>query len=107
MIGAGIRGYVAAIRSSQLSQKVALIEKADVGCTYLNRGCIPTEALLATADLLENSSKAKEFGIRVGDVTVDFDRVIARKDAVVSWLSIPSELQSLRKEGGTSYIKPK
>jgi dihydrolipoamide dehydrogenase len=86
VIGAGIGGYVAAIRSSQLGQKVALIEKADVGGTCLNRGCIPTEALLAAAELLEKISKAEEFGIKVGDVAVDFSKVMARKEAVVNRL---------------------
>jgi dihydrolipoamide dehydrogenase len=86
VIGAGIGGYVAAIRSSQLGKKVALIEKADIGGTCLNRGCIPTEALLATADLLEKISKAEEFGIKVGNVAVDFGKVVGRKDDVVNRL---------------------
>jgi dihydrolipoamide dehydrogenase len=83
VIGSGIGGYVAAIRSSQLGKKVALIEKADIGGTCLNRGCIPVEALLATADLLEKIFKAEEFGIKVGNVAFDFDKIMERKDAVV------------------------
>jgi dihydrolipoamide dehydrogenase len=86
VIGAGIGGYVAAIRLSQLGKKVALIEKADIGGTCLNRGCIPTEALLTTADLLEKISQAEELGIKVSNVTVDFSKVVERKDAVVNRL---------------------
>lgn len=86
VIGAGIGGYVAAIRSSQLGKKVALIEKADVGGTCLNRGCIPTEALLTTADLLKKISQAEELGIKVSNVTVDFSKVMERKNAVVNRL---------------------
>jgi len=86
VIGAGIGGYVSAIRSAQLRLKVALIEKDTLGGTCLNWGCIPVKALLATADLLYKIRRSEEFGLPPVDVTVDFEKVMARKDAVVNRL---------------------
>ncbi|MCW4020737.1 MAG: dihydrolipoyl dehydrogenase, partial [Candidatus Bathyarchaeota archaeon] len=70
----------------QLGKRVALIEKDKVGGTCLNLGCIPTKALLATADLLSRVKRSEEFGILMGEVTVDFGKVMARKEAVVNRL---------------------
>ncbi len=86
VIGAGMGGYVSAIRSAQLGKKVALIEKEKLGGTCLNWGCIPTQTLLATADLLSKIKRSEEFGVHVGDVSIDLKKVMARKDAVVNRL---------------------
>jgi dihydrolipoamide dehydrogenase len=86
VIGAGIGGYVSAIRSAQLGKKVALVEKDKLGGTCLNWGCIPTKALLTTTGILSQVERAEEFGVHLGDVTIDFGKVLAKKDVVVSRL---------------------
>jgi len=86
VIGAGPGGYHAAIRAAQHGAKVALIEKNRLGGTCLNRGCIPTKALLASAHLLEKIEDSKEFGIEINDIHVDFTKVVERKNKVVNEL---------------------
>jgi dihydrolipoamide dehydrogenase len=84
IIGSGPGGYVAGIRAGQLGMKVAVIEKDPfVGGTCTHRGCIPTKALLENADIFEKIQRAKEFGITVGDVRLDFKAGQDRKQAVV------------------------
>lgn len=83
VLGGGPAGDVAALRAAQLGARVTLIERADLGGTCLNWGCIPTKSLLATADLLRRIRRAKEFGIEVGEVRIDFARMMERKDEVV------------------------
>src|SRR3989344_6110614 len=75
VIGGGPGGYVAAIRAAQLGAKVALIEKDKVGGACLNRGCIPTKALLACTSLFEKFQKAETFGISAKDVSIDLGKV--------------------------------
>jgi len=73
VIGSGPGGYVAGIRAGQLGMKVAVIEKDPfLGGTCLHRGCIPTKSLLENADIWTKIQKAKEFGITVGDVHLDW-----------------------------------
>ena len=86
IIGAGIGGYVSAIRSAQLGKTVILIEKDVVGGTCLNRGCIPTKTLLATTSFLDKVAKAEELGVHFEGLRVDFGKVMAKKDAVISRL---------------------
>lgn len=83
VLGGGPAGDVAALRAAQLGAAVTLVERAQLGGTCLNWGCIPTKALLATADLLRRIRRASDFGIEVGDVRVDFGRVMERKEEVV------------------------
>ena len=84
IIGSGPGGYVAGIRAGQLGMKVAVVEKDPfVGGTCLHRGCIPTKALLENADVWTKIQKAKDFGITVGDVTINFSEVQKRKQGVV------------------------
>jgi dihydrolipoamide dehydrogenase len=78
VIGSGPGGYVAAIRCAQLGLRTACIERAELGGICLNWGCIPTKALLKTAEVLEHAHRAKEFGILVDNVRVDFPAVIKR-----------------------------
>jgi dihydrolipoamide dehydrogenase len=89
VIGSGPGGYVAAVRAAQMGLATAVVERDPVGCggTCLLRGCIPTKALLHTADLLEDFRNAKEYGIVADKVTLDFPAVMARKSRVVTRLS--------------------
>lgn len=86
VIGGGPGGYVAAIASAQLGMKTVLVEKDALGGTCLNRGCIPTKALLHSAELYTNALEGKEYGIFAEKVSFDYAKVAARKDAVVARL---------------------
>lgn len=84
IIGSGPGGYVAGIRAGQLGLKVGVVERDPfLGGTCLHRGCIPTKALLENADIWQKIQKAKDFGITVGDVTIDWSAVQKRKQGVV------------------------
>ena len=85
-IGGGPGGYVAAIRASQLGLKTAVVEKAKLGGTCLHAGCIPTKALLRSAEIYTNTKNADEFGIIAPEVGVDFSKVQARKEATTDRL---------------------
>ncbi len=86
IIGGGPGGYVAAIRAAQLGGKVTLIEKEMIGGTCLNVGCIPTKALLQSAEALEQVKQAKKFGITATADGFDWSTVMKRKDRVVKQL---------------------
>ncbi|HBV88241.1 MAG TPA: dihydrolipoyl dehydrogenase [Desulfosporosinus sp.] len=86
VIGGGPGGYVAAIRLAQLGGKVAVVEKDRLGGTCLNRGCIPTKALIATIDKLTAVLDSGDFGIEVGKPTINFERAQARKAETVEKL---------------------
>ena len=87
VIGAGPGGYVAAIRASQLGQKVAIIERENLGGICLNWGCIPTKALLRSAEVFHLMHRAKEFGLKVEGASYDLDAVVARSRGVAKQLS--------------------
>lgn len=87
IIGGGPGGYVAAIRAAQLGKKTVVIEGADLGGICLNWGCIPTKALLKSAEVLRSAKKAKKFGVVVDGVDVDFPAVIQRSRQVAGSLS--------------------
>ena len=80
VLGGGPAGDVAALRAAQLGADVTLIERAELGGTCLNWGCIPTKSLLAGADLLRKIRQAADFGIRVGEPEIDFPRMMERKE---------------------------
>ena len=82
VIGGGPAGYAGAIRAGQLGKKVACIESERAGGTCLNWGCIPTKALLKSAELYQKIKKAEAFGITVKDVTFDFAKVMERSRGV-------------------------
>jgi dihydrolipoamide dehydrogenase len=85
IIGGGPGGYVGAIRAAQLGLKVALVEKDKrLGGTCGLRGCIPTKQMLMSAHIYEQMQHAKNFGVQVGDVKLDYPQVLKRKDAVVT-----------------------
>jgi len=83
IIGSGPGGYVAAVRASQLGMRVALVESGPLGGVCLNVGCIPTKALLHSADLLDEVREGKRFGISVEGLNFDLGGAMKHKDAVV------------------------
>jgi len=88
IVGSGPGGYVAAIRAGQLGLKTAIVERDPFfGGTCLHRGCIPTKALLHTADMLDEFAHAKTFGIVAGESKLDMPVVHQRKDKVVNQLA--------------------
>jgi dihydrolipoamide dehydrogenase len=87
VIGSGPGGYVAAIRCAQLGLKTACVERENLGGICLNWGCIPTKALLRSAELLETMHRAKEFGIIAGDIRPDFAAMIQRSRAIADKVS--------------------
>lgn len=87
VIGSGPGGYVAAIRASQLGMKVAVVEKAELGGICLNWGCIPTKALLKSAQVFEYISHSKDYGIDVKDASVDFTGMVKRSREVAGGMS--------------------
>ena len=86
VLGGGPGGYVAAIRAAQLGAKVALIEKDKVGGTCLNRGCIPTKALIACTNLYDKIRQAENYGIKTSIPSIDLKYVIDRKNKIVEKL---------------------
>ncbi len=87
VIGAGPGGYVAAIRAAQLGQKVAIVEREHLGGICLNWGCIPTKALLRSAEVFHMMHRAKEFGLAADNIRFDLDAVVARSRGVAKQLS--------------------
>lgn len=87
VIGSGPGGYVAAIRASQLGYKVAVVERESLGGICLNWGCIPTKALLKSAQVFEYINHAEDYGISVSDSKINFDNVISRSRAVADKMS--------------------
>ena len=87
ILGSGPGGYVTAIRASQLGLKVAVIEKENLGGICLNWGCIPTKALLKSAQVFEYINHAEDFGITVKDVNADFTNIIKRSRDVADGMS--------------------
>ena len=78
IIGGGPGGYVTAIRAAQLGFKTALVEKEHLGGVCLNWGCIPTKALLRSSEVYELINNASDFGLVVGDVKFDINKVVER-----------------------------
>lgn len=103
VLGSGPGGYPAAIRAAQLGKSVALIEAQDLGGTCLNRGCIPSKALIACAEKLKQIREAKEFGIEVKDVTFDYSFMVRRKDQIVT--RIRKSLEGLIVANGIKVIR--
>lgn len=86
VLGGGTGGYVAAIRAAQLGRTVAIVEKDKLGGTCLHRGCIPTKALLRSAELAAAFRESEEYGITAGPVSVHFPKVLERKQKIVDQL---------------------
>ncbi|MDR0357841.1 MAG: NAD(P)/FAD-dependent oxidoreductase, partial [bacterium] len=104
VIGSGPGGYVAAIHAARLGAKVAVVERqaAEWGGTCLNWGCIPTKALVQSAEVLAAVREAGSFGVRVGEPEVDWPTMQARKDRVVAGLR--KGVQGLLKANGVEMV---
>lgn len=87
VIGSGPGGYVAAIRAAQLGLKTAIVEKESLGGVCLNWGCIPTKALLKSAQVFEYINHAADYGITVNEASADFDAVVKRSRSVADGMS--------------------
>ena len=87
VIGAGPGGYVAAVRASQLGLKVAIVERENLGGICLNWGCIPTKAMLRSAEVFHLMHRAKEFGLSATGISYDLNAVVARSRGVAKQLS--------------------
>lgn len=87
VIGSGPGGYVAAIRASQLGMKTLVIEKADLGGVCLNWGCIPTKALLKSAQVFNYLQHASDYGIQAGESKADFGAMVKRSRDVASGMN--------------------
>jgi len=98
ILGGGPAGYVAAIRAAQLGAKVALVEAREIGGTCLNRGCIPTKALLKTGEVASLFNKSRELGFKSNVSSVDSGAAISRKNRVIKSLRLGLE-QLLAKNG--------
>ena len=103
VIGAGPGGYTAALRAAQLGVKVCLIERGELGGVCLNRGCIPTKTLVASAELYSRIKRATEFGIDTTDARPNMERIIGRKNDVVNRLV--SGIGFLMNKYGVDVIK--
>ncbi len=103
ILGGGPAGYAAAIRASQLGKKVCLIERYFPGGTCLNRGCIPTKAIIASISLYSKMKKAEKFGLKANDLSIDLEKVIERKNRVVKTLT--KGVEHLLKQSKVDVIK--
>jgi dihydrolipoamide dehydrogenase len=110
VLGSGPGGYVAAIRASQLGLKTAIVEKEALGGICLNWGCIPTKALLKSAQVFEYINHAKDYGITVGEGKPTFPAIVTRSRDVAKGMS--NGVQFLMKKNkidvimGTGTLKP-
>jgi dihydrolipoamide dehydrogenase len=103
VIGSGPGGYVAAIRAAQLGMKTAVIEKDVVGGRCLNYACIPAKAVLRVADVMQEVRDAGDFGVVVGEPTIDYDAVQARREKVIKTLT--GGVSGLFKKNSIEYIE--
>src|SRR5690606_29917238 len=103
VIGSGPGGYVAAIRASQLGQKVLVVEKAVVGGRCPTVACIPAKVGLRSAEVLDEARDAERFGLKVSGVEVDFKAIMERRHEVTSQMS--GGVAALLKKNGADYLE--
>jgi len=103
VVGSGPGGYVAAIRASQLGLKTAVIERAELGGICLNWGCIPTKALLKSANVFEYINHAADYGINIKGADADFPAIVKRSRDVAEGMS--NGIQFLMKKNKIDVIK--
>ncbi|WP_144547611.1 dihydrolipoyl dehydrogenase [Bacillus sp. X1(2014)] len=97
VLGGGTGGYVAAIRASQLGLKTAIVEKGKLGGTCLHQGCIPSKALLRSAEVFATTKHSEDFGVITSDVSINFGKVQERKNKIIDQLH--KGVQHLMKQG--------
>ncbi|WNB93605.1 dihydrolipoyl dehydrogenase [Bacillus sp. NEB1478] len=97
ILGGGTGGYVAAIRAAQLGKTVAVVEKGKLGGTCLHRGCIPSKALLRSAEVYKTAKKAADFGVEIEGLGLNFTKMQERKQSIVNQLHMG--VQGLMKKG--------
>lgn len=102
VLGGGTGGYVAAIRASQLGMQVAIVEKGELGGTCLHQGCIPSKALLRSAEVYRQTSEASLFGVETERIAVNFSKVQERKQSIINTLH--QGVQGLMKKGKIDVI---
>ncbi len=111
VLGSGPGGYVAAIRAAQLGMKTAVVEKAEIGGVCLNWGCIPTKALLKSAQVFNYATHAADYGVKIeGEIKPDFEGIVKRSREVakgmsngVQYLFKKNKLETIQ---GTGTLKP-
>ena len=103
VLGSGPGGYVTAIRASQLGFKTAVVEKESLGGVCLNWGCIPTKALLKSAQVFEYLKHAEDYGLSVKDADKDFNAVVKRSRGVAEGMS--NGVKFLMKKNKIDVIK--
>lgn len=103
VVGSGPGGYVAAIRASQLGLKTAVVERESLGGICLNWGCIPTKALLKSANVFEYLTHAADYGISVKEANADFDGIVQRSRGVAGGMS--NGIQFLMKKNEIDVLK--
>lgn len=103
ILGGGTGGYVAAIRASQLGMKVAVVEKEKLGGTCLHKGCIPSKALLRSAEVYHTVKESQKFGVDVAEVSINFLNMQERKQAIINQLY--SGVQHLMRKGNISIYQ--
>src|ERR1700723_641937 len=102
ILGGGPGGYVAAIRAAQLGKKTALVEKEHLGGICLNWGCIPTKALLKSAEVFHTIKHAKDYGIEVGKPKINIKTIVERSRNISSGLT--GGIQQLLKKNKVTVI---
>lgn len=103
ILGGGTGGYVAAIRASQLGLKTAIVEKEKIGGTCLHKGCIPSKALLRSAEVLRQTRQSEEYGVLSENTMLDFSSVQRRKQKIVNTLY--KGVQGLMEKGQVDVYK--
>lgn len=103
ILGGGTGGYVAAIRASQLGLKTAIVEQEKLGGTCLHKGCIPSKALLRSAEVYRTAKEGESFGVDVAGVTLHFPKVQERKDQIIKTLQ--AGIEGLMKKGKIDVFK--
>ncbi len=103
VIGSGTGGYVAAIRCAQNDLKTIIVEAREIGGTCLNRGCIPTKALIGSVEILHKAKNSKRFGINIDSINYDWSFILDRKGQIVKKLT--GGIEFLLKKNSVNVIK--
>ncbi|NIA23625.1 MAG: dihydrolipoyl dehydrogenase [Proteobacteria bacterium] len=103
VIGSGTGGYVSAIRAAQNGLKTAIVEAGDIGGTCLNRGCIPTKAIIGSVEVVHKFNIAGSFGVHINEMSFNWDEIQNRKEQIVNKLT--SGVEFLLKKNGVEIIR--